>query len=150
MSTNWQKEGLINGLAAGGLTILFILLLHTIDRAWGANRWVIYATFGIYLVFMYRAGRHESGENLLMYARPVLLCWIVANLLYYPFFFWFVTYYDPGLVAIQAADMQAAGYGEITAEEMRITAGGTLRMFLYSIFPGMILTILVSMVLRAR
>lgn len=150
MSTNWQKDGLVNGLAAGGLTIAFLLLVHTIDRTLSINRWIIYATFLIYLVFMYRAGQNQRGENLLYYARPVLLCWIVANLLYYPFFYAWVTYYDPGLVEIQAAQMQAAGYDAITEEEMRITFGGTIRMFLYSIFPGMILTALVSMILRAR
>lgn len=150
MNTSWQKDGLVNGLAAGGLTVALLLLLHAIDRDWGIDRWAIYSTFLIYLVFMYRAGAKQSGENLFYYARPVLLCWIVANLIYYPFFYWFVTDYDPGLVDLQAAQMEAAGYDTIGVDEMRMSFGDAVRMFLYSIFPGMILTALVSLILRAR
>ncbi|HMQ47500.1 MAG TPA: DUF4199 domain-containing protein [Saprospiraceae bacterium] len=101
------------GLLAGISTVGLFLLLYFVEPAWMFNPWIYWGSLIIYLVFMWQAvqadRKNKAGNYTFQNAlQTAFLVFVVANLIYYLFYWLLYAWIDPGLVDLQRDMMRAA------------------------------------------
>jgi hypothetical protein len=145
-----NKEGLINGLAAGGLTVGFFLLFYFTDRALILNPWVWWGSLVIYLVFMFRTVRRTTASSFRESLSSAFLTFVVANALFYLFYYLLFSVFDPGLVDLQREILadHPMWQDNNSRADLSVTIGRTLFSFVYSLLGGFLLALGVGYVAR--
>lgn len=148
----WLQRGLINGLFAGAVTNIWLLLFFLYDREIALSSPVLLATYVFYLYFMYRAAAVASADDFRSYIRPAFLVFVVANALYYIYYYFLFTRIDPGLIDLQAERLAAEGLLEDIGgrDSLAVTATGTLWSFMSSLLGGFGLSVVIALALRNR
>ena len=97
-----------NGLIAGGLTILFMMIVYLLidDKRIVLSYWVYWGSIIFYLFFMSRScleKRASHGGNLIFKdaLRAAFITFLVANAVFHLFNYVLFNFVDPGLVDIQ-------------------------------------------------
>ena len=140
-----QKQGIINGIAAGILTVGVFLLFYFIDRALLLNAWVWWGSLAIYLIFMFRTLRQVNTTSFRDSLQAVFLVFILANAAFYLFYYLLFSVFDPGLVDLQRqllAEHPMWQEGNSDAD-LSVTPTRTLFSFIYSLIGGFILSLIV-------
>ena len=128
----------------------FFLLFYFIDRALILSPWVWWGSLVIYLVFMFRAVRQTDASSFRESLTNAFLVFIVANALFYLFYYLLFSVFDPGLVDLQReilADHPLWQDGN-TKADLSVTIGRTVFSFVYSLIGGFFLTLGVAYVAR--
>ena len=99
------------GLIAGISIVAYFLLFYFINARLLFNPWVYWASVGVYLAVMWKAlqdGREASGGQLPFQEglRAAFLIFVVANLVYYCFYYLLFGLLDPSLVELQKTVMR--------------------------------------------
>lgn len=143
-----KYAGLVNGLLAGLITVAVFLLAYWIGREQALHPALWWGSLLIYLYFMYRAGSAATRRDLRAYLQPAFLVFVIANLLFYGFYFYLITGLDPGLLDVQAAQMEAQGRLE-SRDAIIPTPASMFLSYCYSLFGGFLLALAVAAV-RSR
>jgi len=147
-----NQLGIINGLAAGILTVGCFLLLYFIDRPWILQAGLWWGSLIIYLTFMFRAARRVRGESFRSIVQVAFLVFITANAIFYVFYYLLFSVFDPGLVDLQREILadHPMWQGDNSDPDLSVTLSRTLFSFVYSLIGGFILALLVSAVVRRK
>lgn len=141
-----HRQGLINGIAAGVSTVGYFLLFYFIDRALMLNAWVWWGSLVIYLIFMFRAMQQTEAPSFRTSLQPTFLVFVLANGIFYLFYYLLFSVFDPGLVDLQRemlADSSMWQDGNSQAD-LTVTLGRTVFSYVYSLIGGFILTLIVA------
>jgi hypothetical protein len=105
-----KNTGIRYGLIAGIGIVAYFLLFYSINARLLFNPWVYWASLGVYLALMWKAlqDRQQAAEGPLPFReglRTAFLIFVIANLLYYLFYYTLFGLLDPSLVELQKAVM---------------------------------------------
>lgn len=145
-----HRQGIINGITAGILTVGYFLLFYFIDRAFLLNPWVWWGSLIIYLVFMFRVVQQLDTTAFRQSLQAAFLVFVIANAIFYLFYYLLFSVFDPGLVDLQRellAENPLWQDGN-TEPDLSVTIGRVIFSFAYSLIGGFILALLVSAVAR--
>ena len=112
------------GLIAGIGTIAYFLLFYFIDKELLFNPFVYWVPLGFYLALMWRAlqaGEQGQVPGFRDALRTAFLVFVVANFLYYLFYYLLYSLIDPGLIDLQREAMRESldQQGHLLSEEQR-------------------------------
>lgn len=152
IKADWARRGIRYGLIAGLATIAWLTGFYLADRGYLLTSWVLLATWVFYLWAMYRAAAPERDEQLRTYIRPAALVFVIANALYYSYFYALFAIIDPGLQDLQIAKLDAMNkLKEVGGPEaLRVSALGTFISYCSSLLGGFGLACLLALALRNR
>lgn len=145
-----HRQGIINGLTAGILTLGLFLLSYFVDRALILNPWVWWGSLVIYLIFMFRAVQQVDSTAFRRSVQAAFLVFVIANAIFYLFYYLLFSVFDPGLVDLQR-EMLADNplwQDDNTEVDLSVTIGRTVFSFAYSLIGGFLLALIVSGVAR--
>ncbi|MCB0585164.1 MAG: DUF4199 domain-containing protein [Phaeodactylibacter sp.] len=99
------------GLIAGVGTVAYFLLFYFIKKELLFNPFVYWASLGICLALMWSAIQEEkrfagAPPGIRASLRTAFLVFVIANFIYYAFYFFLYGYADPGLVDLQREVMK--------------------------------------------
>jgi hypothetical protein len=105
-----QNRGVKYGIIAGGITVGIYLLFFLINKELVFNSFLNWATVGLYLAIAWKAIDDErqaiSGKLEFQQALKVgFTVFVVANLVYYLYYYLLHGVFDPGLEEVQRAVM---------------------------------------------
>lgn len=105
-----QNRGVKYGIIAGGITVGIYLLFYFIDAELIFNSFLNWATVGLYLAIAWKAVEDEKqaigGKLEFQQALKVgFTVFVVANLIYYLYYYLLYGVFDPGLEDVQRAVM---------------------------------------------
>lgn len=145
-----HRQGIINGIIAGVLTVGYFLLFYFIDRAFLLNPWVWWGSLVIFLIFMFRVVRQIDSTTFRLNLQSAFLVFVIANAIFYLFYYLLFSVFDPGLVDLQREMLadNALWEGGNTEIDLSVTIGRVIFSFAYSLIGGFILALLVSAVSR--
>lgn len=148
----WWGHGVKNGLLAGVYTAAAFSMVYAIDKAWMLSPVWYWASMVIYVALMYRAGAAAGGPEFKDWVRTPFLVFVIANLLFYVFFYTLFTFVDPGLYDIQAELLERAGRLKKPEdrESLVMWPGGVLRAYVNSLVGGFVLAAGIAIVLQKR
>ncbi|MDX1665981.1 MAG: DUF4199 domain-containing protein [Saprospiraceae bacterium] len=120
------KYGLLGGLA----TVAYYLLFYFIDQRWMLSPWVAWSAMLFYPVAMVLALRQDRSQSDGPYAfkqglRTGFAVYVIADVIYYAFYFVLFKYVDPGLVDVQqemfleSLENNPNLFGETNVENLR-------------------------------
>ncbi|MEM8907484.1 MAG: DUF4199 domain-containing protein [Bacteroidota bacterium] len=158
--------GLRYGLIAGLATIAYFLLFYQIDPKLMLGPLVYRSSLLIYLVLMFLAvfkARKEAGGGIELKAalRVAFVTYLIANLLFYGFYYLLFNYFDPELVTLQEEMMKAfladldqqdaQELGErLNQDELQLTFSKTFFSFIKDAIPGFILSFIIAGIARNK
>lgn len=145
-----HRQAIINGSLAGVLTVGYFLLFYFLDRAYLLNAWVWWGSLIIYLAFMFRVVQQLDTTAFRQSLQAAFLVFVVANAIFYLFYYLLFSVFDPGLVDLQRELLQdnPLWQGGNTEVDLSVTLGRVIFSFAYSLIGGFILALLVSAVAR--
>lgn len=147
------------GLIAGIGTIAYFLLFYFIDKELLFNPFVYWVPLGFYLALMWRAlqvGEQGQAPGFRDALRTAFLVFVIANFLYYLFYYLLFGLIDPGLIDLQREVMRESleQQGNLLSEEQREemlksldgdglipTAGKVFFTFVRSLIGGFVLAL---------
>lgn len=135
---------------AGVLTVGYFLLFYFINRALLLNPWVWWGSLTIYLVFMFRVVQQLDTAAFRQSLQGAFLVFVIANAIFYLFYYLLFSVFDPGLVDLQGELLEGNPLweGGNTELDLSVTMGRVIFSFAYSLIGGFILALLVSAVAR--
>lgn len=135
---------------AGVLTVGYFLLFYFINRALLLNPWVWWGSLTIYLVFMFRVVQQLDTTAFRQSLQGAFLVFVIANAIFYLFYYLLFSVFDPGLVDLQGELLEGNPLweGGNTELDLSVTMGRVIFSFAYSLIGGFILALLVSAVAR--
>ncbi len=106
-----QSIAIKYGWIAGVSTVAYFLLFYFINPRLLFNPFVYWASLGVYLALIWRALQveKEQKEGVLDFKqalRSAFLVFVIANLIYYVFYYLLYNWIDPGLVELQEEVMR--------------------------------------------
>lgn len=145
-----HQKAIINGTAAGLLTVGSFLLCYFSKQALLFNLWLWWGTLVIYLVFMFRTVQQLDTTSFQHNLRSTFLVFVIANGLFYLFYYLLFSVFDPGLVDLQREVLQdhPEWPTDNTKAVQAVTIGQIFFKFVQSLIGGFLLAILVSVVAR--
>lgn len=144
----WRAAGLRWGFIAGSAVVTLFAAIYFLNRDFILNRSLWLGSTIIYLFAMYRAQSPVSGEDLRAYIQPGFLAFVVANAMFYLYYYLLFTQFDPGLVDLQAAELSAAG--EDPSKAQLPTFGNTFFTYIQSLIFGFGMAAIIGFFLRRR
>lgn len=93
---------------AGAITVLIYSLAHLIKPELFLSPLIYWGTMIIYIGFMYDLALRQIREKPLQFrelVRPLFICFLVANALYYLYYYIMITYVDPSIFDAQVNKM---------------------------------------------
>jgi hypothetical protein len=99
------------GLIAGGVIILYFLTFYLVQPRLLFNPFVYWASLGIYIAIVFRALQAEKSKAGESYdfrqaLRTAFFIFVIANFLYYLFYYVLFAWIDPGLIDLQREVME--------------------------------------------
>jgi hypothetical protein len=145
-----HRQGIINGILAGVLTVGYFLLFYFIDRALLLNPWVWWGSLTLFLLFMFRVVRQIDSTTFRLNLQSAFLVFVIANAIFYLFYYLLFSVFDTGLVDLQREMLSEnpLWQGGNTEIDLSVTIGRVIFSFAYSLIGGFILALLVSAVSR--
>lgn len=133
----------IFGTAAGTATTVLFLLFYWIDRPMILHPGLWWGSLVIYLVFMYRAVKAVPAGDFKAALQPAFLTFVIANAIFYLFYYGMFGVFDTGLVDLQRQMLENNPMFEKVAEnsDLRVTPGNTFFRYCYSLIGGFILAL---------
>jgi hypothetical protein len=144
----WRPAGIRWGVIAGGIVVTLFAAAYFLNREWVLSRGLWLGSTLVYILAMYRAAEPVTGQDIKAYIQPGFLVFVVANGLFYLYYHLLFSTFDPGLVELQAAALNAAGQDPTKAQVP--TLGTTFFSYVQSLLFGFALAGGVGFVLRAR
>ena len=97
----------------------------------------------LYLVLMYRAVKSAAPGDFRSALQPAFLTFVVANALFYLFYYLLFGVFDPGLVDLQRETMVSdPRFGQAFENyDLKVTLGNTFFRYCYSLIGGFILSL---------
>lgn len=163
-----QNNRLKYGLIAGTGTVLYLLAFYGVSPRLMLSSWVMWGSLVIYLACMTLACRRERSATTGGYPfqsalKTAFTVFVIANVIYYVFYYVLFNVIDPGLADLQRElvlenmDRYAGMLGEENAEELmrryeeedfRVTLSNTALGFAQSLIGGFILALIVAGVMK--
>ncbi|MCB0608428.1 MAG: DUF4199 family protein [Lewinellaceae bacterium] len=131
------------GAIAGTATVVLFLLFYWIDRPLVNHPALWWGSMILYLVFMYRAVKSAAPGDFRSALQPAFLTFVVANALFYLFYYLLFGVFDPGLVDLQRETMVSdPRFGQAFENyDLKVTLGNTFFRYCYSLIGGFILSL---------
>ena len=148
-STKSVKYGFLAGVGA----VAYILLFYFFSPRLMLSSVVLWSSLAIYLVAMWMAARRalEVGSELTPFRealKAAFTVFVVANLLYYCFYYLLFTVIDPGLIDLQrellAERLEWIGNPQFQPKDLQVTLGNTFLSYCWSLIGGFLLAALTA------
>ena len=104
-----QQYAMQQGWLAGGVAILFFAVIYMVDKVLFLNPVLWWASTVIYFFFMYRAVQPAEDLTFRDNIRDPFLTFVLANGLFYLFYYLMLSFIDPVLQDIQWEMLQESG-----------------------------------------
>ncbi len=107
------------GLLAGFLIVLFYLIAYFISIELFLSQGLYWITLAVYIGAMYMLALETVKEQPLNFreiVRPLFVCFLLANAIYYLFYYIMITYVDPSIYELQISKM-ASGFSKMKMEQ---------------------------------
>lgn len=149
-----NKTAIIHGLIAGLITILYFVILYAISPPTMLNPLVWWSSLIIYLVAMYLAIKKSSTQSTNFRGiqpgiKVGFLVFVLANFLFYIFFYLLFGVFDPSLVELQKEMMASnPSAAEQLDKDFSVTLSSTFFNFIYSLIGGFILSLGIAAILN--
>lgn len=145
-----HRQAIINGTIAGILTVGYFLLFYFIDRPLILTAWVWWGSLVIYLLFMFRVVQQLDTTAFRQSLQAAFLVFVLANAIFYLFYYLLFSVFDPGLVDLQREMLtdNPLWRDSNTVVDLTVTVSRTLFSFSYSLIGGFLLALIVSAVAR--
>ncbi len=161
-----QTFGIKYGIIAGVGTILYMLLFYFIDQRMMLGPWVYRSTLLIYVIMMFMAvfAARKSGDGLIDIKEAIRIAFqtfIVANVLFYVFYYLLFNMFDPELVTLQKEMMMefqeeykdlemAEQLKDMTEADLAFTLGKAIFSFAKDAITGFIFSLLIAGIARNK
>lgn len=155
------------GIFAGGATIAYLLLFYLLDPKLMLNPTVLWSSLLIYVFFMFKVCLKEQGTipdySFRLALKSAFVVFVVANALYYTYYYIMFNWVDPGLIEVQRELIQAnlerfsGVMGEASKNEMQknimedslaVTPETTFLSFGWGLIGGFMLSLGVAGIVR--
>jgi len=140
------------GVFAGMLTVLYFELFFFYDKRVMLSPGVQWGSFVIFLVFMYKAGRDlviaTPGElRTKDVLKPIFTVFVIANTIYYVYYYLLMNYFSPDLVAIQEEVIKSYG-GDLSTAKPDISMKSMLIGYSSGTIGGFIISLIMSIIAK--
>ena len=137
MAIKAVKYGVIGGI----LTVLVYTVMYAVNKEWLLSAGLHWSSLLIYLAAMIYTADLALKAGLTDFKgilKPVFICFLVANLIYYLYYYILTVGIDPGLAEMQVQQMldkmEELQGGPIDPEKMK--QRGLLSSYVFSYFQG--------------
>lgn len=118
------KLGIKWGIGLGIITVAIYLIAYILNPAYFLSSIVYWATWIIYLLIMYHVSQKVVAQGVVTFQgiiRPLFVTYLVANAIYYLFYYVMVYEIDANLLQIQQQQM-VEGLAQLNIESTDIQA----------------------------
>lgn len=118
------RQGIFWGIGLGICTVIIYLLAYLISPAYFLSSIVYWATWIMYLLVIYRLSQKAVEQGVVTFQgiiRPLFVTYLVANAIYYIFYYVMVYEVDANLLQIQQQQM-VQGLAELNIESTDLQA----------------------------
>lgn len=160
-----KKYEITAGIVAGLVTIVLLFIAHQIEPQWILNPVLYWGTLVFYILGMMGACLLEKrkGHGILPFrsaVRTAFICFLVANALFFGFYYLMSNVIDPDLALLQKEAAKAYYEQNYSSMELRkylaqleeadfsVTFGTVLSGFGYGAIGGFLLSLLVALATR--
>lgn len=147
----WNNLAIRYGLAAGIGTVAYFLLFYLISPRYMLAYWVWWSSIIIYVVAMVKSIKDEMARSRSSFGfreglRASFLTFIIANAVFYLFYYLLFSVFDPQLVEMQRELMQNSPglAGGMEGKSFEVTPGKTFFVFSYTLIGGFILSLVLA------
>ena len=129
----WKSPAVRIGLLVGLMTVVVMFCFYLVDNSWAYRVSLRGGVMLIYLIGMIKAGQSivkaEPNQDFRFIIRPIFVVFLVANLIYFVYYYLLFNVIDPDLVAGQKAYFlqMAASHGQITEENRQVFLQETMQ-----------------------
>ena len=144
----WRQEGLRWGIMAGGITVALFAGIYFLNRPLVLSRGLWLGSAVVYALAMWQAQKTVQGNELKAYIQPGFLVFVVANALFYLYYYFLFAVFDPELVELQAQLLSEGGQNPKDASTP--TIGSTFFAYAQSLIFGFGLAAAIGFILSRR
>ena len=161
------------GIIAGISTVVYLLLFYFYSKPLFLNASVIWSTLLIYVFCMFKAvniiDNTATSVDFKSYIQVAFWVFVIANLIYYPFFHLFCNNIDASLLEIMRTSQSAyleqslmlstsieeqqkirKTIVELATQDMHLTIGTTLYRMAQGTIAGFLLSVIIAMITSKR
>ena len=106
------------GLMAGAITVVIYCLAYFINPDLFLSPLVYWTTLALYVIFMLDLASKSVKQGIHNFrdlVRPLFVCFLIANAVYYCYYYIMITYIDPSIFDVQVNKM-AEGFKQLNLE----------------------------------
>lgn len=144
----WRQEGLRWGIIAGGIVVALFAGVYFLNRPLVLSRGLWLGSGLIYVLAMWQAQKTVEEGELKEYIQPGFLVFVVANALFYLYYYFLFSVFDPELVDLQAELLRESGQDPKDAPDP--TLGSTFFAYVQSLIFGFAIAAGIGFVLSRR
>ena len=144
----WRSEGLRWGIMAGGIVVTLFAGIYFLNRPLILSRGLWLGTGLIYALAMWQAQKTVTDGELKEYIQPGFLVFVVANALFYMYYYFLFAVFDPELVELQAELLREGDQDPKDASTPSL--GGTFFAYVQSLIFGFGLAAAIGFILSRR
>lgn len=144
----WRQDGIRWGIIAGGIVVVLFASAYFIQKELVLQRGLWLSTYLVYIFAMWNAQRKVVADELKPYIQPGFMVFVVANALFYLYYYLLFAVFDPELVKLQGELMATQGYDPKDA--VMPTVGGSFFAYAQSLIPGFLLATGIGFILSRR
>jgi len=152
-----NDKSLHYGLIAGIATVACFGLFYWIDKQLVINLWLWYGSLIIYIWAMYQASKaqFESKEGQEIPFKTALrapfLVFVVANAIFYLFYYLLCNYIDPEVVEIQMQRLLESEFAKnLEGKDIDMSFSRLLFQYVQSLIGGFILSLAITGIVRRQ
>ena len=144
----WRQEGLRWGIIAGGIVVALFAGVYFMNRPLVLSRGLWLGSGLIYALAMWQAQKTVEDGELKQYIQPGFLVFVVANALFYLYYYFLFGVFDPELVELQAELVRESGQSPKDAPDP--TLGSTFFAYAQSLIFGFALAAGIGFILSRQ
>ena len=141
----WRQDGLRWGIIAGAIVVVLFAAVYFINRPLVLSRGLWLGSGLVYVLAMWQAQKKVEGSELKAYIQPGFLVFVIANALFYLYYYFLFAVFDPELVQLQAELLRESGQSPKNAPDP--TLGSTFFAYAQSLIFGFALAAGIGFVL---
>ncbi len=128
-----KKPAVRTGLVVGLMVIAALTGMYLIDKKWAFDIYVRGGLMAIYVVGMFKVGanvvKSNPDQDFRLIIQPIFVVFLVANLLYFVYYYLLFNFIDPSLIAAQKAYFlqMAESHGQVTEENRQVFMQETMQ-----------------------